>query len=122
MDEQSQAAKRRSLVLNLLGIAIIGFLVFSLGKKHLYDYNTYKNPAFGAAVILGVDTARIGKSSVRYKFMVNGQTYTSKCEFSDKSIFQIGDTCDIVYSSNNPRYSKALLNSDNTLMIKSKKN
>ncbi len=94
----------------ILGIAIIGFFIYKVGRRAVTDHVLENNALHIKAAIIdernymGNQTVK-PKFSYSYQFVINGQKYTG--DSHDPSL-KVGDTVEVEYNKDHPSMNKPL--------------
>ena len=99
---------------------IIGALILVSTTSYLIylRFDRTRNGVVTKAVIYDTAGGKRGQPYVHYQFIVDSVMYNSSDRYwPDRDSFSIGDSCDIIYSSKNPKNNLLVRNSDKSLKI-----
>ncbi|SHF03326.1 hypothetical protein [Dysgonomonas macrotermitis] len=108
------------LVLSIIGfIFIVTILTIAFRSKWHEDKMLEAGSIHADAIIINIFSSR-GKPVIGYTYTVNGNVYKRNTRYKYPGGVSIGDTCEIIYATEDPSISKLLEDSNEYIIIRPK--
>lgn len=102
--------KIKNIAWTVIGVVIISFFIYKVGRKTVTDHVLEKNAQHTKAVIID-ERNYMGNQPVKpkfsysYQFILNGQKYTGNAH---DTTLRVGDWVEVEYNKDHPSINKPL--------------